>query len=103
MTKLTYTNDQQIINDVAQFILEEHLDWSGTLRRNPSEVHGIALNRIFDAYAESIIDPDEFDELDRDTRKEMRKSFESKSRELYAQAQAIADKKWEAAKVLLGF
>lgn len=103
MNELTYTNDQQIINDAAQMILAEHLDWSGTLRRKPSEVHSIVLNRIFDAYAESIIDPDEFDELDHDTRKEMYISFDSKSRELYAEAQAIADMKWEAAKVLLGF
>lgn len=103
MNELTYTNDQQIINDAAQMILAEHLDWSGTLRRKPSEIHSIVRNRIFDAYAESIIDPDEFWELENDAKKEMHKSFEAKAIELYAEAQAIADKKWEAAKVLLGF
>lgn len=103
MTELTYTNDQQIINDAAQMILAEHLDWSGTLRRKPSEIHSIVRRRIFDAYAESVIDNNEFWGLEDEARKEMRNAFDEKADELYAEAQEIADKKWEAAKVLLGF
>lgn len=98
MTKLTYTNDQQIINDAAQMLVESHLRWTDSGRTMPSEDRDCVRSQMLDAYLEAHFDIEEWlgmTDVERTFHKEIAAS-------LFKQAARIADRKWQAAMTLLG-
>jgi hypothetical protein len=99
MTKLAYTNDQQIINDAAQMLIENHLHWSGSNEGMPSNDLGNVSGVMLDAYRRANIAVEEWKSMD----EEMKRDFLAKVELLYTKAAQLADRKWEAAMTLLGF
>lgn len=98
MTKLNYTNDQQLINDAAQMLLEEHLRWSGSNEGMPSRDSSLVSARVLDAYLEGNFTIEEWEKMSM----EERECVGDKVALLEEKAKQLADKKWEAAMVLLG-
>lgn len=98
MKKLTYTNDEQIINDAAQMLIERHLNWSNSLDSKPSantvDVYGMMTGAILDAKYTY----DEWCAL----AKSEQAHQECEIRAMFEKAAKLADRKWEAAMVLLG-
>lgn len=98
MTKITYTNDQQLINDAAQMLLEEHLKWSGSNEGMPSRDRSHVEVLVLDAYLEGNYAIEEWEKM----------SIEewgcvvAKVDLLHEKAKQLADKKWEAAMTILG-
>lgn len=99
MTKLTYTNDQQIINDAAQMLITAHLRWSGSTENMPSKDLDSVHGSIYSALMESEAMWDEFSEDEKET---TRCSNIIRTKVLFAEAAQIADRKWQAAMTLLG-
>lgn len=99
MKKLTYTNDQQLINDAAQMLIENHLSWSGSDTEMPSRDLDGVRGLISDAYLEYHYTADEWEEAS----KEERMLAEAAAGNLYRSAKQLADQKWEAVMTLLGF
>lgn len=98
MKKLTYTDDQQIINDAAQMLIESNLDWSGSLKNMPSkDLNGVS-SMMMDAILEAKYTYEEWDALT----KPERELEELEVHAMFKKAAQIADRKWEAAKTLLG-
>lgn len=98
MTKLTYITDDQIINDAAQMLIEEHLRWSGSNEGTPSKDHSMIRGKFVDAYLHAHFTTEEWLEMT-----ENEQTFqEEMASSLFKQAANIADRKWEAAMTLLG-
>lgn len=99
MTKLTYTNDQQIINDAAQMLIESHLRWSGSTEGKPSRDCDSVYGMIYSALMDST---DSWESLSEDEKETTRCSNRIRAKVLFAEAAQIADSKWQAAMTLLG-
>ena len=99
MTKLTYTNDQQFINDAAQMLIEKHLSWSGSNENTPSNDLGNVRGEMLMAHREARFTVEEWRAMDEVERSEARLEVFP----LYEQALELADRKWNAAMTLLGF
>lgn len=101
MTKLTYINDQQIINDAAQMLIESHLRWSGSTEGKPSKdldsVYGSVYSALMESEAYAM-----WDEFSEDEKETTRCSNRIRAKVLFAEAAQIADSKWQAAMMLLG-
>lgn len=97
MTKLTYTNDQQFVNDAAQALLKAHLSWSGSHEGMPSKDHDNIGNQMGRAYLKAHFSCEEWAEMS----EQSQKLVEAQAQSLYKQAKQLADKKWEAAMLLL--
>lgn len=99
MTELTYTNDQQIINDAAQMLITAHfVRISGaehTMSRYLESIH----DSIYSALMESEAMWDDFSDDEKET---TRCSNRIRAKVLFAEAARIADRKWQAAMTLLG-
>lgn len=96
--KLTYTNEEQFINDIAQFLIEAHLNWSNSVDGMPSKDHDNVKGTAIYAYIDSEMTPEEYCELS-DTEQQY---WQEKGIAFYKLGAQIADKKWEAVKTLLG-
>lgn len=98
MTKITYINDQQFINDAADILIKEHLRWSGSNEGMPSRDCSLVSVLVHDAYLEGNYTIEEWDKMSM----EEREPVGDKVALLFENAKLIADKKWEAAMTLLG-
>ena len=98
MTELTYTNDEQIINDAAALMIKNHLSWSGSDKGIPSTDLGHVANMITDAYLAANYTIHEW----MNASEEEQYIAEDNASVLYRKAMQLADKKWEAAMLLLG-
>lgn len=98
MTKLTYINDEQLINDAAQMLIEKHLAWSGSDEGMPSTDLGRVGNMIVDVYLKANYPIKEW----LNSSEEEKDLAEENANAIYRQAKQLADKKWEAAMRLLG-
>lgn len=98
MEKLTYTTEEQIINDAAQMLIKSHLKWSNSLAFMPSFRLSNVYSMMMDAILESKYTQEEWLAL---TESEQAQQ-EHEVREMAEKAAKIADRKWEAAMVLLG-
>lgn len=98
MEKLTYTTEEQIINDAAQMLIKSHLKWSNSLNFLPSFRLSNVYSMMMDAILESKYTPEEWRAL---TESEQAQQ-EREVREIAEKAAKLADSKWEAAMVLLG-
>ena len=96
---ITYTDNQQIIEDAAQMLIENHLQWSGSQKGKPSRDIDNVQGQVFTAYAESKLTYDEWDELDEHDQQ----LFRDHADLLFEKAAHLADRKWEAFMTLLGF
>ena len=99
MEKLTYTTEEQIINDAAQMLIEKHLQWSNSLDSMP---HDDPDRRVYDMMVEAILDS-EYTKGEWQALTKSEKAYqENEIREMFDKAAQLADRKWEAAMVLLG-
>ena len=98
MTKLTYTNDQQIINDAAQMLIENHLHWSGSNEGMPSKDLNNVQGQVIYAYLEVSVTDEEWNDMDKVDQMLLREQANA----FFKQAAQLADRKWEAAMTLLG-
>lgn len=98
MTKLTYINDEQLINDAAQMLIADHLSWSGSDDGMPSRDLGNVGSKVGHAYLEAKYTVEEW----QNESKEEQDFVEAEANALYKRAKKLADKKWEAAMLLLG-
>lgn len=94
MTKLQYTNDQQIINDAAQLIIKGHLNMSRSDEEMPS--------RDFDNIAGLVIRAYLAANNTEDASESEQQLLAAEAHHLAKQAKHLADRKWEAAMTLLG-
>lgn len=60
MEKLTYTTEEQIINDAAQMLIKSHLKWSNSLNFMPSSRLSNVYSMMMDAILESKYTPEEW-------------------------------------------
>lgn len=97
MTKLTYTNDQQIINDAAQMLIEAHLSWSGSNKNMPSKDLDNVHSLVMEAYLDANFTDAEWDALG----VKGMLSEQKKATKLFDEAAQLADRKWQAAMTLL--
>lgn len=98
MKKLTYINEDQIINDAAQTLIERHLNWSNSLDSKPSSDSGHVYGMMMDAILDAKYTYDEWCALTKSEQVHQ----ECEVRTMFEKAAKIADRKWEAAMVLLG-
>lgn len=99
MEELKYINDDQIVEDAAKIALERHLQYSNSLDDKPSETPSINVRAgIILAYTRATYTQEERCELT-DARKN---EIAAWSVSLADKALKLADKKWEAARTLLG-
>lgn len=98
MTKLTYANDKQIIDDAAALLVKEHLSWSDSDREMPSRDLGNVRGELVGAYMDAELGDKAQDEVTED---EIRFAKE-RANTLFRSACRAADEKWTAAKILLG-
>lgn len=97
MTKLTYKNDEQLINDAVKMLIKNHLAWSGSDENMPSKDLDNVRGSIFDARATADFSVDEWNALTDEERDE----YTNKVDRLFYKAAAEADLRWEAVKVML--
>ena len=96
--KLTYKNDQQLVNDAARLIIENHLHWSNSNESSPSKGQENVRGQVFEAYRKAQYSIEEWSAMS-DARKELEAILAG---DLFEQAAQLADRKWEAAMTLLG-
>ena len=98
MKKLTYINDQQIVDDAAQMLLKSHLQWSGSAEKMPSRDLDNIGGAIWQAYIEANYTVEEWDALSNEE-----KMMENEEASLLCKkAKQLADQRWEAVITLLG-
>ena len=97
MKKLTYKNDEQLINDAVRMLIKKHLAWGGSDESMPSRDLDNVRGNFFDARATADFTVDEWDALTDEEREE----YTNKVDRQFDKAAAEADRKWEAAKTLL--
>ena len=98
MKKLTYMNDQQIVNDAAQMLIEAHLRWSGSAEEMPSRDLDNIGGAIWQAYLEANYTVEEWDALN----KNEKTMVNEEASILCRNAKQLADQRWEAVITLLG-
>lgn len=98
MTKLTYIDDQQLINDAARKLIELHLHWSGSNEDLPSRDIGRVRSEALDAYREGVTTFDKWLEMD----EAQRDALDACASLIFEKAATLADRKWLAAMTLLG-
>lgn len=99
MEELRYINDEQIVEDAAKLALNRHLQYSNSLDDNPSEMQNRNVRAdIITAYINAIYTPEERCNLT-DVRKN---EIAAWTAFIADKALKLADKKWEAARMLLG-
>lgn len=98
MEKLTYTTEEQIINDAAQMLIKSQLRWSNSLDSMPSSDSSHVYGMMMDAILESKYTPEEWHALTKSEQVHQ----ECEVRDMFEKAAKLADRKWEAAMVLLG-
>lgn len=98
MTKLTYTNDQQIINDAAQMLIEAHLRWTNSGTEMPSKDLDYVRGSLSEAYLDAKFESGEWLTMS-DAERDFQKAIAAC---LFKKAAQIADRKWQAAMTLLG-
>lgn len=98
MEKLTYKNDEQLINDAVKMLIKNHLAWSGSHESMPSRDESDVRARFLDVRATADFTVDEWDALTDEEREE----YTNKVDRQFDKAAAEADRKWEAVKVMLG-
>lgn len=98
MTKLTYTSNQQLINDAAQMLLENHLHWSGSNEGMPSKDLNNVRGQVIEAYLSGSFTKEEW--LEKEETKQ--KFWIEMANGYFKDAAKLADRKWEAAMTLLG-
>ena len=98
MKKLTYTDDQQLINDAAQMLIEAHLRRTRSTMGSPREDIDNVRNRLLDARIDAVFTLAEWNEMG----EAERLSFIDKCELLFEIAATLADRKWQAAMTLLG-
>ena len=97
MEKLTYKNDEQLINNAEKALIKKHLAWSGSDTSMPSRDESDVHVRFIDACLEERYTVDEWNSMSEDEKKECFAYWNRK----FADAAAEADRKWEAVKTLL--
>lgn len=95
MNKVNY---EQLINNAVKELIKEHLAWSGSDREMPSRDMDNVRGSFIRACREGRYTVDEWSSTSEDEKKE---SFAYWNRK-FDDAAAEADRKWEAAKVMLG-
>ena len=98
MEKLTYKNDEQLINDAVRMLIKKHLAWGGSDESMPSRDLDNVRGSFFYARVMADFTVDEWDTALSD---EEREEYENKVDRQFDKAAAEADRKWEAAKTLL--
>lgn len=98
MEKLTYKNDEQLINDAVRMLIKKHLAWGGSDESMPSRDFENVRGSFFDARATADFTVDEWDTALSD---EEREEYSNKVDRQFDKAAAEADRKWEAVKTLL--
>lgn len=94
--KLTYTNNDNFIEDAATLLIEKFLNLSNSTEGNPSDCS--VRGEVFDAVIRVKYTTEEWNELDKPYQR-----FEELNVDAMANhAARIADEKWEAVKTLLG-
>lgn len=108
MTKLTYTNDQQLVNDAAQMLIMTHLDYSGSYKSLPGKRSGLVSLEVYDAcsahleIAQEELSGKSYREFTESTRAILDDAAKEMSAEIVEKAATLADRKWEAVMTLLG-
>ena len=99
MTNLTYTSEQQLINDAAQMLLINHLHWSNSNEGMPSDDRDGVMCEVKEAYL-SYTFPN-IEEWEALSSLEQRIEIDEAVC-IFRQAAILADRKWEAAMLLIG-
>lgn len=102
MAKLAYANDQQIIDDAAQMLIEDHLRWSGSDRGLPSKDRAHVRGYIYSILMENDASRDSWNDLSEEDKEDARAFNSDMAKLLFKEAAEIADRKWLAAMTLLG-
>ena len=95
---MKYINDEQIINDAAQMLIQKHLAWSGSDTECPSRDLDNVRGLVFQAYLKANFTPEEWNEKS----EESKNLANAKVSVIYREARQLADRKWQAAMLLLG-
>nr|DAF33255.1 MAG TPA: hypothetical protein [Caudoviricetes sp.] len=97
MEKLTYKNEEQLINDAVRMLIKNHLAWSGSQEGRPGIDLGNVRGSFFEARATADFTEDKWNAFTDEARDE----YTNKVNSQFDKAAAEADRKWEAAKTLL--
>lgn len=97
MKKLTYKNDEQLLNDAVRMLIKKHLAWGGSDESMPSRDLENVRGMFFDARATVDFTLDKWDALTDEERDEYIKNVNRQ----FDKAASEADRKWEAVKVML--
>lgn len=102
MSRLNYTNDQQIIEDAARLLIEAHLYWRGSGNGMPSKDNNFVQGNIYCALMDHFVDRAIWDELTEDERESTRSYYGEMAEQLFNVAADEADRKWFEALLVLG-